>query len=90
MEDNQNIECQQNMPEQLWTVEYSCFSYRGIALVRANTPDEAKKLFLNGSNFNGNSGTLKVLSITKLNTETQKGVIFEYYYNTVSTIRYDS
>lgn len=75
-----------NKPEELgklWTIEYNCRTYRGIAIVRAHTVEEARMLFLNGSNFNGEKNTIQVTRITQINPETPQGIVVEYYVDIV-------
>lgn len=73
--------CEEQRPvvSPLWTVEYTYNSYNGVALVRADTADEARQLFINQSNFNGDPSHLNVQVIRAINPDTLKGVVFEYY-----------
>lgn len=77
----QPCEAQQPLVSILWTVEYTYNSYKGVALVRADTADEARQLVLNQSNFNGDPSHINIQVIRQLNTETLKGLVFEYYVN---------
>lgn len=73
--------CEEQRPviSPLWTVEYTYNSYNGVALVRADTADEAKQLLLNQSNFNGDSSHINVRVVRPINPDTLKGIVFEYY-----------
>ena len=73
--------CKEQRPvvSPLWTIEYTYNSYKGVALVRADTAGEARHLFINQSNFNGDPAHLNVQVIRVVNPDTLKGVVFEYY-----------
>lgn len=84
----QGVPCvKTNKPEEelgkLWTIEYNCRTYRGIAIVRAHTVEKARMLFLNGTNFNGEKSTIQVIRITQINPETPQGIVVEYYVDIV-------
>lgn len=74
-------EMQHLQPSTLWTVEYTYNSYNGVALVRADTADEARQLVYNQSNFNGDPSHINIQVIRQLNLVTSKGILFEYYVN---------
>ena len=88
MEDvNDGVYCTPAVPEwNLWTVTYHCDSYKGIGLVKALTSDEATRLFLANSNFNGQAA-LKVDKVEVLDTFNEsRNLLFEYYLDTILAI----